>query len=46
MTLSTRALAVLLALLLGAAGMAFAQAAPVTVTTVGGDVTVLSLIHI
>ena len=42
MTLSTRALAVLLALLLGAAGMAFAQAAPVTVTTVGGDVTVLA----
>ena len=42
MTLSTRVLAVLIALLLGAAGMAFAQAAPVTVATIGGDVTVLA----
>src|SRR5712691_1322986 len=42
MTLTTRALALAAGLLLGAAGLAVAQPAPVTVPTVGGDVTVLA----
>jgi LPS-assembly protein len=42
MTPATRALALAVGLLLGAVAQAFAQAAPVTVPTVGGDVTVLA----
>lgn len=42
MTPTTRALALTVGLLLGAVAQAFAQAAPVTVPTVGGDVTVLA----
>src|SRR5712691_202418 len=42
MTLTTRALALAAGLLLGAVGLAVAQPAPVTVPTVGGDVTVLA----
>jgi LPS-assembly protein len=42
MTLATRALALAAGLLLGAVGLAVAQPSPVTVPTVGGDVTVLA----
>src|SRR5437773_2238342 len=42
MTLTTRALALVAGLLLGAVGVAVAQPSPVTVPTVGGDVTVLA----
>src|SRR5712691_597317 len=42
MTLTTRALALAAGLLLGAVGLAVAQPSPVTVPTVGGDVTVVA----
>src|ERR671919_347919 len=42
MTFSARVPALALALLLGAVGPAFAQQAPVTVPTIGGDVTVFA----
>src|SRR5439155_1189283 len=42
MTLTTRALALVAGLLLGAVGLAVAQPVPVTVPTAGGDVTVLA----
>src|SRR5689334_17303269 len=42
MIVSTRALALAAGLLLGAAAPAFAQKPPATITTAGGDVTVLA----